>query len=214
MNLDAQMDLLLNPTSTKDTDKRKKIQFCIEKSDCLGNISEQTFDNFLVSPSNYLVVKIIKNICENPGQDFPLIYIVGKSGLGKTHLIHASYKELSKKSPVYFSSGRDFYEFYQEQCGKFGHSKTLRDFVNSFNILILDDIEEVYQEKDFQSYFCHLYNHFSFKKKQIILSGFNSPKDLMDTVPKFYSRINSGLIQEIGPMDHDLARPIEKNFSR
>jgi len=150
-------------------------------------------------------VKIIKNICENPGQDFPLIYIVGKSGLGKTHLIHASYKELSKKSPVYFSSGRDFYEFYQEQCGKFGHSKTLRDFVNSFDVLILDDIEEVYQEKDFQSYFCHLYNHFSFKKRQIILSGFNSPKDLMDTVPKFYSRINSGLIQEIGPMDQDLA---------
>jgi chromosomal replication initiator protein len=205
MNLDAQMDLLLNPGNSKDTDRRKKIQFCNEKSDCLGNISEQTFDNFLVSPSNYSVVKIIKSICESPGEDFPLIYIVGKSGLGKTHLIHASYKELSKKSSVYFSSGRDFFEFYQEQCKKFGHGKTLRDFVNAFNILILDDIEEVYQEKDFQSYFCHLYNHFSFRKKQIILSGFTSPKDLIDTAPKFYSRINSALIQEICPMDNQLA---------
>lgn len=205
MNLDSQMDLLLNPNNLRDTDKRKKILFSNEKSDCLGNISEQTFDNFLISPSNYSVVKIIKSICQNPGEDFPLIFIVGKSGLGKTHLIHASFKELSQKSSVYFSSGRDFLEFYQDRCVKHGHGKTLRDFVGTFDVLILDDIDEVYQSKDFQSYFCHLYNHFSYTKKQIILSGFSSPKDLMDTAPKFYSRLNAALVQEIKPMDDQLA---------
>lgn len=205
MNLDVQMDLLLNPNNLKETDKRKKILFANEKSDGLANISEQTFDNFLISPSNYSVVKIMKSICQNPGEDFPLIYIVGKSGLGKTHLIHASFKELSQKTSVFYSSGRDFLEFYQNRCIKYGHGKTLGDFVSTFNVMILDDIDEVYQSKDFQSYFCHLYNHFSYTKKQMILSGFSSPKDLMETAPKFYSRLSAALIQEIGPMDNQLA---------
>ena len=214
MNLDYQMDLLLNPNNSRDIDKRKKIFFSTDKSDCLGSISEQTFDNFLVSPSNYSVVKIIKSICENPGEDFPLIYIVGKSGLGKTHLIHASFKELSKNFSVYFSSGRDFLEFYQERCEKHGHNKTLRDFVNTFQVLILDDIDEVYLSKDFQSYFCHLFNHFSFRKKQIILSGFTSPKDLKDPASKFYSRLNAALVQEINPMDDQLASSYLERISQ
>ncbi len=204
MNFDGQMDLLLNPGNL-ESDKRRRILFSQGKSDCLGNISGQNFENFLVSPSNYSVVKIVKSICQNPGEDFPLIYIVGKSGMGKTHLIHASFKELSKKASVYFSSGRDFLEFYQEQCEKHGHGKTLRDFNNAFQVLILDDIDDVYQSKEFQGYFCHLYNHFSYGKKQIILSGFSNQKDLTETSPKFYSRLNAALILEIGPMDDQLA---------
>jgi chromosomal replication initiator protein len=218
MNFDGQMDLLINP-GNQELEKRRRILFSQGKSDCLGSISGQNFENFLVSPSNYSVVKIVKSICQNPGEDFPLVYLVGKSGMGKTHLIHASFKELSQKASVYFSSGRDFLEFYQEQCEKHGHGKTLRDFNNAFQVLILDDIDDVYQSKEFQGYFCHLYNHFSYGKKQIILSGFSNQKDLTETSPKFYSRVNAALVLEIGPMDDQLAQSYleyvsqEKNVS-
>ncbi len=198
----SQMDLILNPTNKQDFEKEKRINW---KADCLGELSDQTFENFLVSPSNFSVVKIIKTICQNPGVDFPLVYIVGNSGIGKTHLIHAAFKELSKSSSVFFSSGRDFLEYYQERCEKNGHARTLRDFNNSYNVLMLDDIDEVYQSREFQSYFCHLYNHFSYGKKQIILSGFSNQKNLAETSPKFFSRLNAALVLEINPMDNQLA---------
>jgi hypothetical protein len=66
MNFDGQMDLLSNP-GIQESDKKRRILFSQGKSDCLGNISGQNFENFLVSPSNYSVVKIIKSICQNPG---------------------------------------------------------------------------------------------------------------------------------------------------
>ena len=47
------------------------------------------FDNFVVGSSNRLAYVSAMSVAENPGKIHNPLFIYGKSGLGKTHLMHA-----------------------------------------------------------------------------------------------------------------------------
>ena len=48
-----------------------------------------TFDNFVVGNSNRLAQTVGLSVAEQPGKLYNPLFIYGKSGLGKTHLMHA-----------------------------------------------------------------------------------------------------------------------------
>ena len=47
------------------------------------------FDNFVVGESNELAYAVAKAVAEYPAQSYNPLFLHGKSGLGKTHLMHA-----------------------------------------------------------------------------------------------------------------------------
>ena len=57
-------------------------------SNCSLN-SKFTFDNFVVGSCNKEAVQAALLVASNPGASFNPLFIYAKSGLGKTHLIHA-----------------------------------------------------------------------------------------------------------------------------
>lgn len=61
-----------------------------------------TFENYVESKFNESVVKLGKYIIENAGQqnEYNLIFIYSKSGLGKTHFLYAVGNKLNKKGLV------------------------------------------------------------------------------------------------------------------
>ena len=204
----TQLELLDRPCaptskSQEKSGKKKKQKFDLPP---LGICSKNSFTNFLEGSSNQAAIKIAKRIISRPGEEFPLVFFVGKSGLGKTHLLHAIYQELLGQKGLYFGTAKAFLDYFQIKCKNHGFAKFLTDFVNNVDVLLLDDIEDVFISKEFQNDFCHIYNHFSYQKKQIILSGHFSPMDLKGVFPKFHSRLNGGLIQEIAIMDEDRAQ--------
>ena len=68
----------------------------------------QTFDNFYIDNSNNLACKIIRNITLNKKiKSFPIL-IIGKSGVGKSHLMNALENSIKDKAKVIKISSDDF----------------------------------------------------------------------------------------------------------
>ena len=69
--------------------------------------SEYTFDSFIVGDSNRFAFTAARAVAEKPGKAYNPLFLYGKSGLGKTHLMHAIGNyilENSNKKVLYVSS--------------------------------------------------------------------------------------------------------------
>jgi chromosomal replication initiator protein len=166
--------------------------------------AEYSFDNFIAGSSNLSAIKLGKRIVKRPGEEFPLVFFTGQSGVGKTHLMHAIYRELIGRKSIYLGTAKAFLEYFQVKCKTQGFARFIRDFVEKVEVLLLDDMEEAFVSKDFQHDFCHIYNHFSRLRRQIVLSGDCFSENVQNLFPKFESRIRGGVIQKISSMDEVL----------
>ena len=72
---------------------------------------KQTFDNFVVGPSNKESHSAALGCAYRPGQFYTPLFIYGNSGLGKTHLLSAIGNYIKKLNPdakVLYTSSSDF----------------------------------------------------------------------------------------------------------
>ena len=82
--------------------------------------SSYTFDNFVVGDTNRFAATVGLSVAEQPGKVYNPLFIYGKSGLGKTHLMHAigNYiKKNTQKSVLYVTSDTfisDFTNLYKK----------------------------------------------------------------------------------------------------
>src|SRR5204863_470012 len=53
---------------------------------------------YAVGPSNEVAVSAVRAVLEHPGKKYNPLVLVGKSGLGKTHLLHALGGELARRN--------------------------------------------------------------------------------------------------------------------
>ena len=75
-----------------------------------------TFENFVVGPSNQEAQSAALTAALEPGKFYNPLFIYGKSGIGKTHLLHAIGNYIRFKSnqetKVYYISSADFLDDY------------------------------------------------------------------------------------------------------
>ena len=179
------------------------------------------FDNFIVGDTNKFARTAALAVAKNPGEQFNPLFIYGKSGLGKTHLMHAIGNyivEHNKNLRVLYTTSDDFRKDYT------GLANNNLDYANSFknkyrniDVLIIDDIQYLVGAEKTQEEFFHTFNDLQSKKKQIIISSDRSPEDLKLLEERLRSRFSMGLPVDIFPPDFDLrCRIIEdkiKNLS-
>src|SRR2546430_2487861 len=53
---------------------------------------------YAVGPSNEVAVRAVRAVLEHPGKKYNPLVLVGKSGLGKTHLLNALGVELARRN--------------------------------------------------------------------------------------------------------------------
>ena len=59
-----------------------------------GLVESFVFDTFVEGKSNHLALAASKQVAQNPTGDYNPLFIYGGVGMGKTHLMHASGKEI------------------------------------------------------------------------------------------------------------------------
>jgi len=108
--------------------------------------TNQTFGNFIGGESNMLARTAGISIAEKPGKTiFNPLFIYGKSGVGKTHLLHAignaSLQQHDNLRVLYVSS-----HLFQVQYSQAYLNNTVNDFIHfyqSVDVLLIDDIHEL-----------------------------------------------------------------------
>ena len=173
-----------------------------------------TFDSFFEGDSNKLARAACETISANPGKTaFNPLFIHGTSGVGKTHLCHATglrIKEIHPDKKVLYVSAHLFKIQYAEA----GRHNTTNDFINfyqSIDVLIIDDIHELAGVEKTQNTLFHIFNHLHQNNKQLILTCDKAPSELKGVEERLLTRFRWGLTTSIEHPEKDLRLKILQN---
>ena len=102
-------------------DVNKKVENNSHVEVFISNLNNNyTFENFVVGPSNQEAQSAALTAALEPGKFYNPLFIYGKSGIGKTHLLHAIGNYIRYKSgqetKVYYISIADFLDDYVSKC--------------------------------------------------------------------------------------------------
>ena len=179
--------------------------------------SSYTFDNFVVGDTNRFAATVGLSVAEQPGKVYNPLFIYGKSGLGKTHLMHAigNYiKKNTQKSVLYVTSDTfisDFTNLYKKDEEKYELEQRFKDKYRNVDVLIIDDIQFLGGATKTQDEFFNTFDFLHQGQKQIIISSDRSPDDLKVLEDRLKTRFNWGITVNIMPPDYELRLKIIKN---
>ena len=171
-----------------------------------------TFENFIVGQSNKFAKATSLAVAERPGLMYNPLFIYGKSGLGKTHLMHAIGNYIVKhsgKKVLYVTSERfvdDFMNIYRKNKNEnnFEMIENFKKKYRDIDVLMIDDIQYLEIANKTQQEFFNTFNELHCNNKQIIISSDRSPDDLNKLEERLRTRFNWGLTIDILPPDFQL----------
>ncbi len=189
----------------------------MEKEYCFhGNLnSDYILDNFATGENNSFVIDTALKVVKDLGKSYNPFLIYGKSGVGKTHLIHAIAHSLSnnKQLKVICINAKDFTTEFIEAIRGAKIAVFHRKYYNC-DVLLIDDIELFQKKEETQDELIHIFNKLHDNKKQIILSCDKHPSKLKDIIPRLQSRFQEGLNVKIKDPDFKTAKDILINESK
>lgn len=164
-----------------------------------------TFDSFVVGGFNREASQASLVIASNPGQMFNPLFIYSSSGLGKTHLLHAIGNYISKVSrpgsKVLYISANDFVEEYVKFAKGEKESESIKDYVCSFDVLLLDDIQFMADKVKTQEVFFTIFNKMHDAGKHIVITSDRQPNELKGIEDRLVTRFSQGLSVQIREPD-------------
>jgi len=159
-----------------------------------------TFKNFIVGKGNLLAVRACQVAVENLRKKsipYNPIFIYGKVGVGKTHLLQATgNRALEKGFKVVYRSSIDFSE---EVIGAIKENSIsyLRDFYRNVDVLLIDDIQFLAGKERTQLEFFNIFNHLYQNNKLVVVASDRHPKKLKDVMDRLVNRFEGGLVAEL-----------------
>jgi chromosomal replication initiator protein len=162
-----------------------------------------TFDNFVVGPSNRFTHAACVSIAESPAKAYNPLFIYGKTGLGKTHLMQAICQKIREDNPqtkFYFTPSE---KFTNDLISAIQHRSTqaFRDKFRNVDVLLIDDIHFIANKEATQEEFFHTFNALYDSHKQIIISSDRPPREIHNLEERLVSRFGWGLVADIQPPD-------------
>jgi chromosomal replication initiator protein len=177
-----------------------------------------TFDSFIVGPSNRMAHAGATQVAEMALSDKPNfnpLYIHSSVGLGKTHLLHAIAWEVKRRSPdaqvLYLTAERFRYQFVEAIRSQ--DAMGFKDKFRSINVLLIDDLEFMRGERTEQE-FDHIINSLLDGGRQIVVASARPPNHIESLNERMRSRLQRGLVTEIGRLDQELrCRVLERRLA-
>lgn len=139
-----------------------------------------TFENFVQGQSNAIAYATSIAVAEHPGENYNPLFLSGKTGLGKTHLMQAIANYALKKNPnlnVLYTTCEKYVQEFVDSLQK----HTITDFKNKYrnvDILLIDDIHMLEGKEQTQEEFFNTFNALHENKKQIVLTSDRQVKEL------------------------------------
>ena len=159
-----------------------------------------TFKNFIVGKGNLLAVRACQVAVENlrkKSLPYNPIFIHGRVGVGKTHLLQATGNKAKEKGfKVVYRSSIDFAEEVVAAI-KENSLSYLRDFYKGVDVLLIDDIQFMAGKERTQLEFFNIFNHLYQNNRLVVIASDRPPKKLRDVMDRLIYRFEGGLVVEL-----------------
>ncbi len=184
-------------------------EYYINKSDNLN--PKYIFDTFVVGPFNELAHAAARTVVNKPGIAYNPLFIYGKTGHGKTHLIQAvgnQLKRVGKK--VFYVTSERFAVDYMNSLQS-GSANNFKDKYRQYDVIIMDDVQFLANKEKTQEELFHLFNAMHDNNKQIIFSSDVHPALMSNMEERLQSRFAQGMIVDIPQPDLESRSAILKS---
>ena len=176
-------------------------EYYINKNDNLN--PKYIFETFVVGPFNELSHAAAKTVVQKPGIAYNPLFIYGKTGHGKTHLIQAvgnALKKVGKK--VFYVTSERFTVDYMNALQS-GSANSFKDKYRQYDALIMDDVQFLANKEKTQEELFHLFNALHDNNKQIVFSSDVHPNLMNGMEDRLRSRFQQGMIVDIPDTDFE-----------
>ena len=178
-----------------------------------------TFENFVIGDSNRMAYSMAVAVAETPGKaHLNPLFIYGKSGLGKTHLLRAIQNYIRETQPnlttVYVDSAELLSDYMEASAAHDKEKSSYKNFKNRYeeaDVLLIDDVQYLQGKKQTLDIVFQIFNKMTDQGKQVVLSADRAPKNI-DIDERYKSRFNSGGTFDIQPPEIETKLGIVKSF--
>lgn len=177
---------------------------------------DYTFDQFVVGPSNRLAHAACTAVSAQPGTLYNPLFLHGRSGLGKTHLLQATCFQMLRSDPARSVIYVSCESFVNDVVRAFqtGQLQQFRDSARQADALVIDDIQFLANRESSQEELFHTFNALYQSRRQLILSADVSPTEIPTLEDRLVSRFNWGLVTQIDPPDRETRQAILQKKAR
>jgi chromosomal replication initiator protein len=167
------------------------------------------FSTFAVGASNQLAVNVAREVLEEPGRRYNPLVLIGKSGVGKSHLLNAIGLELAQH-PGAIVACLSTQTFIDELIIAIDGNRMewWRARYRRATALLLDDIHLLGGKDRTQEELFNLFNLFQDLERQLVFTAPAHPKTLPGIEQRIVSRLEGGLVVELVEPDRDVRRSV------
>lgn len=171
----------------------------------------KSFETFVVGKNSQFAHAAASSVAESPSKAYNPLFIYGKSGVGKTHLMQAICARVATVHPelkVLYVTSEEFTSDFVEAVrsnkdSNFQKKDNFKNKYRSVDILLIDDIQFIAGKKETQEEFFNTFNTLTQANKQIVLTSDRHPHEIETLEKRIQSRFDNGLICDIQPPDYE-----------
>ncbi len=208
---------ILTEEEIEPVEQTEKVQKVGKTPYSLTNLNPKyTFDSLVIGNCNKIAYMACRCVAENLGKVYNPLFIYGSTGLGKTHLLHATAHEVLARNPkanIIYTTADTFMSELVYYLQK-GSILSFRKRYRNVDLLLIDDVQFLQGKERTQIELYHIFNALYLIGKQVILSSDTPPKDLKGLQERLKSRFVSGLVVEVKKPDLETKLSIIRKKSK
>lgn len=175
-----------------------------------------TFDTFVADEENLLAHKLLCRIAhydpiskqcidsETDLASFNPIYLHGRKGSGKTHLLMATAHALREMGLEVIYVRTETFTRHVVTAIRAGEMCKFRQAYRNIDVLMIDDVHQFSRKGATQEELFHTFNTLHLAGKQIILGSSCAPGELQMIEPRLVSRFEWGIVLPVDPVKREM----------
>jgi chromosomal replication initiator protein len=160
-----------------------------------------TFEQFVIGAGNRFAHAAALAVAELPAQAYNPLFLFGRPGLGKTHLLHAIANYVDRYGPglsVHYSTIEDFTsEFVEAVRGR--STARFKERFRGTDVVLIDDVQFLAGREKTREEFFHTFNALLESGRQLVMTSDRCPEEIPQLEARLAERFRAGLVVELDP---------------
>jgi chromosomal replication initiator protein DnaA len=163
------------------------------------------FESFVVGASNRLAAAAAQSVAASPGSVYNPLVVYARSGLGKTHLLHAIGHAAIAAQPALsarYLTLEEFVEQYHAAVAA-GQVEPFRKSAAETDLLLLDDAQFLAKHREMQAELLRISEALLATGRQLVLTSDRPPGEIENLDERLITRFSGGLLVDISAPDYE-----------